>query len=251
MPPPTITYLAKKSVLLRSNAEALEKFAKNINDAYIPLASIDFEQIKILNSEDAESIWLEDPVPEAHRLSVQAGNRKQKNPWAAFQEALAVTPQTTTLPHRFLSRMEQMRPLLFPHRRVLRFDMSYPRKIDGILMTTSGRFLPDDQNVRMGTLFVEDYEYLWDWLQQLPLEPSELVYVARSPEVTLVMPWRIFVRHWDVFYTDGWVSLNVVNDDPEWYLFLHNEMIALWGCTDDYGERHQPMAWGDDEAGIS
>ena len=183
-----IVELAQKSALLMSNQVVLQHFAKDIEESYSPMLLSDFEQIKVISLEDAALIWREDPVPAAYRTSALAESQKQKNPWVAFREALAVTPQTTTLPHRFLSRIEQMRPLLFPHRRVSHFEMNYPIRRDGVLMAQNHRVLPDDGTVRMKTVVVEDYEWLRDWLLQLPLQLSELVYVARSPDRTLVMP---------------------------------------------------------------
>ena len=73
-----------------------------------------------------------------------------------------------------------------------------------------------------------------NWLSQLPVAADCYVFLARQPEKTLIVKWGLFIDHWDAFYCDRYCTLNVIGTDPRWFLFMHQDQIAIWGATSDY-----------------
>jgi hypothetical protein len=126
----------------------------------------------------------------------------------------------------FLRRFEQLRPQLFPIQSmaVCRF-LYQDAEIPGHPSTE--RYCEDP-------FYQRSYQRGVEWLSSLPVGKRELVYVARVPDETFIVEWQEFVTYWDAYYCDWGCAINTCDDSLGWFLFMHPEHYAVFGCKPDY-----------------
>lgn len=210
---------------------AQQEFAHRFAEAYLPMTPDVLEQISVIG-ETWPDIWI--PSHSQHRYALylkrlaEAANEKiEREACRGFYRALEKVPHEAGTPHTFLLLLRQLNMDAFP--------LWYMRNRD---------WTGEPEGLQEAGLDWQDFTRFWhehvfnlvrDWLKQLPLMRDELVYIASSVENTLVLPWGMFVEHWDAFAGSGG-RLNVVDDDPRWYLMFHQEVL-VYGCTPEYKDK--------------
>lgn len=215
----TSTPLGKTSIF--------EVYKKDFEESFSPLSSGDIARMSVLTPEASTHIWKPDEVGRAlfvwRRDRSSLGRQADVN----FEESVASARQNNKMPRVMLRRFEQLRCDLYPLQLFVNCDIVYEFQVEATAKLTAYAAAKD-------IYYKKSYERIKRWLQQLPLEPSQQVYVARVPQETFLVTWHEFVYHWDGFYSDRFCTLNVINDDPGCFLFFHAEKFAVWGCTYEY-----------------
>lgn len=204
-----------------------EKYKKDFEESFIPLSLEDMARMPVLTSEATVHIWKPDGVGRALLEWRRDHSSLGKKADIKFEEAVASVKQNSNMPKVILRRFEQLRPDLYPLQRILNCDIVYDFQVDKTAEPTTHKADSD-------IYYKKSYTRVKEWLQQLPLDSSQKVYVARVLEETFLVAWQDFVHYWDGFYSDNFCTLNVIDDNPSWFLFLHAERIAVWGCTYEY-----------------
>lgn len=207
-----------------------EKYKKDFEESCLPLSFEYLGRVRVLTPEASADVWKPDEVGRALFEWRRDHSRLGKQADLKFEQAVASAKQNSEMPRVILRRFEQLRPDLYPAQRFLNCDIVYDFQIDATAKPTA--YVAADD-----ICYKKSYVRVKEWLEQLPLEPSQQVYVARVPQETFLVAWQDFVDHWDGFYCDRFCTLNVINDDPSWFLFFHAEGFAVWGCTHEYAAR--------------
>jgi hypothetical protein len=67
------------------------------------------------------------------------------------------------------------------------------------------------------------------WLSNLEIPPQMNIIVSYDFNTALLMPWSIFMRHYDDFCYYGGYDICVCSVDEQWYLLYYHEDIFLFG----------------------
>lgn len=196
-----------------------------LSEGSYPLSSEDLIEIRTLSTESAQRLW----QPDTLRFALSKITRfTGVSAELAVRKAVEDSQQTSNLPYTFLRRLDQLRPDLYSYQSVQ--DCTTQISINVFEALGVPRKKWATQNA---IWHKKRFLQIQNWFLTLPVQHTEKVYFARQPEKTLMLPWSLFANHWDSFY-EPFSCVNVVNDDPDWFLFIHPEEIAIWGCTSKY-----------------
>jgi hypothetical protein len=72
------------------------------------------------------------------------------------------------------------------------------------------------------------------WLYQRGMPFDKLVFLSWSPENTMVVPWKIFVKYFDIFYYGSSDDLTVIDQTLTWALLFYHEDEIYFGTNKDF-----------------
>lgn len=211
-----------KTVRFVDDANALQHYKADFESSLDPPSEVEVSSIELVEGNDWTRIWKPDSVRFA--LSEWRSNHTAMPQEARmnFNVALENAVQNATFPRVILRRIEQLQCNLYRNQFIQDFEVPYPK-------------LNTNTSSKVG------FEKVKSWLEALPILATEHILLAREPEQTLVVRWSIFVDHWDAFYCDRYCTLNIINQDPRWFLFINQDQIAIWGSTPEYAaEKKMP-----------
>ena len=190
-----------------SNVRLAKKYLQRFAEGVVPFSQVELDQLCWLDPAERPSIW---------------------RPFSLKQR------QNGRHPHTFIYEWKQVNLGVYPCWHLQ--DFWWYGIPDGIEETdlTYDAFHAITRRRR----FVQ----IREWLGAFPIATDERIYVANPVErdlETLVMPWHVFLSHWEVLI---WGTANIVSEDPHWYLVFFNFGPALFGHSLEFAAEHK-VAW--------
>ena len=72
------------------------------------------------------------------------------------------------------------------------------------------------------------------WLYQRGIPFKKSVYLSWGPDVAMIVPWKILIKYWDLFYYESSDDLTVIDDSLNWALLFHHEGVIYFGTNEDF-----------------
>lgn len=193
-----------------------------------PPSMEELESVRLLTLQGVQQVWGPDRELEARNRWQESDEKGGPFAHDRYSEDLKSARQTGRVPPIYVRRVEQVRPDLYPHMRVQDYD--WQRLPLGFSQSNISE--EEFWAFRHQRCFVEFH----DWLAALPLQREEKVFHALdSPTATIILEWGLFIDHWDFLVGTGSpYTCNIVDDDPDWFLFFHRDDIAVYGCSLEY-----------------
>ena len=215
-----------QSVPLLNRPDFLGILQPLFEDAWVPPSEAELRSVEVIS--DSSRVWLPDIEWELYNAFLDNPDRESADDqyWQDLQQKAKFRPE---LPHRFVRRPQQIDFDLFPYWNI--------QDCYNFALDTHPEFIASGIDVGEFVKFVQPQRVaaIAAWLSRLPLQRDEKVFFAHHTDYTLMADWGTFIQHWDAFHAfNGMVPMNVVDDNPEWYvLFLYDNVVAF-GCTEDY-----------------